>query len=118
MSSDDGELLDVRWSTVNGWQVLSLAGEVDVSRQDELYDELSTALRSDSAKVVLDLSQVSYIDSSGLSAIAVANREAHEVGAVFRVAGSCGFVSRLLRTTGLDTVLDLHPTVGAAVGST
>ena len=117
MSSDDGELLNVRWGTVNGWQVLSLAGEVDVSRQDELYAELSKALRSASARVVLDLSQVSYLDSSGLSAIAVANREAREAGAVFRVAGACGFVSRLLRTTGLDTVLDLHPNVGAAAGA-
>ncbi|MCP3802356.1 STAS domain-containing protein [Allokutzneria sp. A3M-2-11 16] len=117
MSSDDGELLDVRWSTVNGWQVLSLAGEVDVSRQDELYEELSEALRTASARVVLDLTKVSYIDSSGLSAIAVANREAQEAGALFRVAGSGGFVTRLLRTTGLDTVLDLHPTVEAAARS-
>ncbi|WP_168201029.1 STAS domain-containing protein [Allokutzneria sp. NRRL B-24872] len=110
MSSDDGELLEVRWSAVNGWRVLSLAGEVDVTRQDELFGELSGALREASARVVLDLSRVTYIDSSGLSAIAVANREAAP-GAVFRIAGSGGFVLRLLRTTGLDTVLDVHPNV-------
>jgi anti-sigma B factor antagonist len=44
-------------------------GEIDIARISEFRDALSDASRSDAARLVVDLSQVSFIDSSGLGAL-------------------------------------------------
>ena len=69
----------------------------------------------DGSKVVLDLSGVSSMDSAGIGELALLQTWAHERKANLKVAGANDLVSILLELTNLDTVVELHPTVDAAV---
>ncbi len=65
--------------------------------------------------IIVDLSDVKYSDSSGLSALLVGNRIFNENGGVFVLAGVSDHVMKLLKISMLDKVLEIMPTVAEAV---
>ena len=68
-------------------------------------------------KLVLDLSGVSSIDSAGIGELALLQTWAQESNASLKCAGASQLVSALLELTNLDSVLDIHPSVDAALAS-
>jgi anti-anti-sigma factor len=66
-------------------------------------------------KLIVDLSDVETCDSSGLSAILVANRILHTTGGFMRLAAPSDKVSSLIKITQLDRVLPVCYTVDQAV---
>ena len=60
--------------------------------------------------ILLDLSKCTYCDSSGLSAILVANRLCKNSEGVFVLAGLQPAVERLIAVSQLDTVITIAPT--------
>jgi len=64
---------------------------------------------------VLDLSKVRFSDSSGLSAILVANRLCTGVGGIFILTGLTEHVAKLIKISQLDTVLTIMPTIAESV---
>jgi len=83
--------------------VLALRGEVDLQRRDEVADTAITYLAA--KPVVLDLSKVTFIDSSGLGALIRARQAATRLGQSFSIRGATGPVARVLAITGLDELL-------------
>ncbi len=65
-------------------------------------------------KLIIDLSEVESCDSSGLSAILVANRILNTTGGSMRIAAPSEKVSSLIRITQLDRVLTVCDTVDEA----
>ena len=65
--------------------------------------------------IILDLSNCRYCDSSGLSAILVANRLCKNANGVFVLSGLQTAVERLITISQLDTVLNITKTVEEAV---
>jgi len=65
-------------------------------------------------KLIVDLSEVETCDSSGLSAILVANRIIHSTGGSMRLAAPSEKVSSLIKITQLDRVLPVCHTVDQA----
>ena len=65
--------------------------------------------------IILDLSQVNYADSSGLSALLRANSMCEQNGGIFVVCGLTEHVNKLITITHLDRVLTIHPTVQEAI---
>jgi len=65
-------------------------------------------------KLIIDLSDVEICDSSGLSAILVANRIINSTGGSMRIAAPSEKVSSLIRITQLDRVLNVCDTVDEA----
>ena len=65
-------------------------------------------------KLIVDLSEVETCDSSGLSAILVANRIIHSTGGHMRLAAPSDKVSSLIKITQLDRVLPVCHTVDQA----
>jgi len=61
-------------------------------------------------KLVLDLSGVTFIDSSGMTLLFQTARRSGREGFVFRVVGVRPAVAELLQLTGLDLVLNLDDT--------
>jgi len=74
-------------------------------------------LLQDTGKLVVDLSGVTSMDSAGIGEIALLQTWAMEKNASLKWAGAQGVVQALLGLTNLDTVLELHPSVDAAVDS-
>lgn len=84
-------------------------GEVDVAVVPELRECLAEAVGDGSATVVVDLSQVTFIDSLSLSAILGARRRLGPGGRMILVSDQ-DFVLLILRAAGLVSVLEVVPT--------
>ncbi len=83
-------------TTLEGWTILAVTGEIDVSTVGELRGAMDEVTSDGSARLVFDLTGVSFIDSSGLSVLVGASK-ALAAGCV-RVAGTKR-VRDLLRIT-------------------
>jgi anti-sigma B factor antagonist len=70
-----------------------------------------------SNKIVLDLSRVTSIDSAGLGDLALLQTWAQNKDIMFKCAAASVMVRNLLALTNLDSVLDLHPSLDAALES-
>jgi anti-sigma B factor antagonist len=65
--------------------------------------------------IILDLGEVSFVDSSGLSAILIGNRLCKNVEGTFAVANLNDYVLKLLKISQLDSILNIFPTIDEAV---
>jgi anti-sigma B factor antagonist len=68
-------------------------------------------------KAVLDLSGVSSIDSAGIGELAFLHTWAQSQNADVKYASPSPIVSALLDLTNLDSVLEIHPSVGEALAA-
>jgi anti-sigma B factor antagonist len=86
-------------------------GHVSPSLKSELV-----VLNSEGFKnIIIDLTDTRYCDSSGLSAILVANRLCKNSGGTFVLTGLQRSVMKLISISQLDTILNIAPTVSEAV---
>jgi anti-anti-sigma factor len=83
--------------------VARLRGEVDMSNAGQLRDELNMATRNDALGLVLDLSEVEYLDSAGIHLIHRLRDSLHTHGQQLRlVIPADSLVNDTLRLAGLD----------------
>ena len=104
--SADQPAIDV---TREGSTVVVVAhGEVDASNSEGLARAL-VAIGSDATgkELLLDMSGVTFIDSSGLRALLVGQQAAEVAGTSWRVASASDAVRRVFEITGLTSVLRL-----------
>ena len=87
--------------------VLVPVGEVDLVTVDTVRANLLDAAR-EARRVVLDLRQVTFMDSSGLRLLVEAQQRADQDGFAFAVVRGPASLERLFEVTGLDRRLDLH----------
>lgn len=89
--------------------VVRVDGELDMANVEPFEDALAAG--TDSSHVVVDLSGCSFLDSTGMRAIASAAREADRVSIVATEPG----ILRVLEITALDTMVSIHPSLDAAL---
>lgn len=106
------DLLKVDVATQGERTVISATGEIDLSTApmlETLLDEMSGV-----DGMVLDLSGVTFIDSTGLRVILGADTKAGESGRGLAIVATDGPVMRLFELTGVDVRLSLFESVAAA----
>lgn len=64
---------------------------------------------------MLDLSDVNYIDSSGLSALLVGNRLCKDAGGTFVLTGLTAHILKLIKISQLEPILNIVPSVSESV---
>jgi anti-sigma B factor antagonist len=94
--------------------VVRLSGEIDLDVALEFRSGLLTAAEN-GPNVVVDFTDVTFIDSSGLSALILASRDIAGRGGQLVLAGPRGAVREVLSTTRLDQVLTVAGTVPEAL---
>jgi anti-sigma B factor antagonist len=87
--------------------VLSVTGELDLASSPALEGALTRASAAHGERVVLDLRGVSFMDSTGLSVLVSAQRDATESGRQLAVITGSDQVLRLLTLTGVAERLTL-----------
>jgi anti-anti-sigma factor len=87
--------------------VIRLSGEIGVLTAHKLRERLLDSLRFSTSLLILDLSDVSLVDASGLAVIVGIQRRAKAMGITLALSAPCPYVSKLLRATGLDRRLPL-----------
>ena len=80
-----------------------------------LKTELITINAEGVKNIILDLSEVNYTDSSGLSSLLVGNRTIQQGGGLFVLAALSEHTMKLIKISQLDGVLNILPTVEEAV---
>jgi anti-sigma B factor antagonist len=98
--------LTIRTRREPGYVVVTVVGEVDIATVARLRERLS-ALTAGGVPLVADLDQVSFIDATGLGALAGAARDAAAQGTSMYVVCSRAQTRRLFRVTGLDRQVPL-----------
>ncbi len=101
------EILEVV-SAEDGEQVtVSLRGELDLSTVGKVQEELNRAEASDATVVVLDLSNLTFLDSTGLRAVVTAHERAAEQGRRFVIVRGPDAVQRVFTITRLEERLEM-----------
>ena len=97
--------------------LLRVGGELDLHSRPAFRERLTELTDQARKPVVLDLSDLKFIDSSGLGVLLAIIRVPEACRPRFVLARSDGPVGRLLRITRLDHLLDIHPSVKAALAA-
>ena len=90
----------------NGTRTVVLSGEIDLVSASALWEALEPVLEG-AKRVVVDLSSVRFIDSTGLSVLVRAHRRLSHNGGVLVVRSPSEMAWRVLRITGLDSIFGL-----------
>jgi anti-sigma B factor antagonist len=85
--------------------------KLDSSIAPQLKSEMVTLHAEGVRNIILDLSEVKYTDSSGLSALLVGNRILQEDNGIFILARLSDHTMKLIKISQLDSVLNILPTV-------
>lgn len=99
------------------YPVVAVQGEVDVSSAPVLQQRLDALFATESATVVADLTDVGFLDSTGLGALVSARNAAADAGGELPLVCTSERILKLFMITGLDGVFDIHPSVDGALAS-
>jgi anti-sigma B factor antagonist len=89
--------------------VVTATGEIDVETAGSLSESVTEAL-AQAPRVLLDLSAVTFIDSTGLGVLVRAHRAAEARGGFFAVVHPTPQTRKLVRVLGLDQLLHVYDT--------
>jgi anti-sigma B factor antagonist len=108
--------LDVSTREEGGRVIVAAIGEVDVFTAPALDAELSRLTADGRHAIVVDLSRVDFLDSTGLSVLVKTLKRVREADGSLDVVVTADRVAKVFRLTGLDALIPLHASVGDALG--
>lgn len=97
--------------------VLEIAGELDVMGAQDLDQDLDERLRGTETHLVLDLSRLAFIDSTGLSSLTRVRRRLNRNRRRVALVAGAGAVRRAFEVTGLEHVFETMASVDEAVAA-
>jgi anti-sigma B factor antagonist len=110
-------LLHLHVTTTAGYTVVEVGGEIDVASAPALRECLNQTIDAGRRRLVVDLRQVSFLDSEGLGVLVGVYRRLRGHDGSIRLVCADGLVVRILRLTGLDRVFPLHASLTDALGA-
>lgn len=103
---------------VDGVTVLDVSGRITLGEGGvTLRDSIQNALATDTKKLVLDMGEVSYMDSSGVGELTAAFTSAKNKGCDLKLARLTKKIDDLMQITKLATIFDIYSDDKAAVAS-
>ncbi|NEC85317.1 STAS domain-containing protein [Streptomyces sp. SID12501] len=110
--------LSVECEVVDGVRVVTVRGEIDHDVKDILGEALLFADGSLAPqRIVVDVSGVTFMDSSGINVFVAAYQQVSDVQGWLRIAGAQESVLRVLTLVGVDAFIPCHPTVEHALNA-
>ena len=97
--------------------VIVVAGELDISTAPRLKAALDDAVASGRTRVVVDLADTSFVDSTSLAAIVGANNRLRSLDGALTVVNTDPHVAKMLEMTGFNALLAVHATRAEAVAA-
>jgi anti-sigma B factor antagonist len=107
--------LRIETSQVEEAAVLTVAGDVDAANAHQLREAVIHALDGGSPVVVVDLTEVGYVDSVGLGTLVVCLKRAAEQQTALRLVVTSPQIEKVLKITGLLGVFDIYSHTPSAV---
>ncbi|WP_244301703.1 STAS domain-containing protein [Microbispora triticiradicis] len=97
--------------------VMALHGALDYTNADRLREELTAAVGEGHRELLLDLSALSFCDSTGIRILLSVRKLLQERDGGVTLAGMNPRLARIFRTTGLIHAFTVEPDLTEAVGS-
>ncbi len=94
--------------------LILLAGELDLSTVADLYSQFAELAREDVNHVALDLTALTFMDSSGLAVLIAEHKRVESLQGELIILSPRPRIRRLLELTGLDTYLTIRPETSTA----
>lgn len=101
----------------DGRTIVTVAGELDVHTAPQLDAQLSPLTRTAEPSIIVDLTDVKFIDSTGLGILVTALKHVRENEGKLNVVVTTPRVLRVFALTGLDVVIPLHATLEEALSA-
>lgn len=98
--------------------ILHLSGEFREADEDQFIRTVTERADRHGARVVLDMSEITYVTSSGLGAIVRVTAQANTQRAKVVIASPSPFINGVLEITALNRYFDVYPTIDEAVAAT
>ena len=95
--------------------VVAASGEVDVFTAPGLDAAITDELAAGHVRLVIDLSRVTFLDSTGLGVLVKGLKGAREGGGTMHLVVSSDRIRKIFEVTGLDAAMPLFDTVNDAV---
>ena len=109
--------LSMSTRSVAGYTVLEVGGEIDVYTAPQLREHLIGVVEGGARQVIVDLSRVEFLDSTGLGVLVGALKRLRGVSGELLLVCAQERLLKIFRITGLDRVFALFDTVDAATTS-
>ncbi|MFI9773043.1 STAS domain-containing protein [Streptomyces sp. NPDC052415] len=100
---------------VDGVRVVTVRGEIDHDVRDVLSQALLGTNDAVPPRIVVDLSGVTFMDSSGINVFVAAYQQVSAAQGWLRIAGAQDSVLGVLQLVGVDDVIPCHPTLDQAL---
>ena len=95
--------------------VVTLPAEIDITNADRIGEELSSAIARGTGIVVADMTGTRFCNSSGISMLVLAHRQAAANHAELRLVVLSAAVLRALKLVRMDCLLPIYPSLAAAL---
>jgi anti-sigma B factor antagonist len=109
-----GAVKDVRW--VRRTAVVEVSGDIDLSSSPEFLGAMLRVLGEKPRRIIVNLAEVPYMDSSGVATLVKVLRKVRAAGQTLALAGLNDRVRSIFEITKLDGFFEIHPTEKEAMG--
>jgi anti-anti-sigma factor len=97
------------------YTVVTLAGELDLDNREQLRATFDTLLNEGRYRIVVDMTGLTFCDSTGLGILVAARKRAEAHGGWVRLTTPTAHVYRLFNATGMIRLFSFHRSVDEAV---
>ncbi len=98
--------------------LLSFTGRITIGRNSQQIEwKVAELISSHTRKVIFDLSDVSFLDSTGVGIVVMCSGKLKKIGGQLRLCGCSGVVDETLRMTGVDNIVPFHSNIDEAVAA-
>ena len=109
--------MDIDVEQADGVTVVAPRGDLDMATVEEVRRMLASLIDRGQSRLLMDLTGVGYIDSSGMGALVAAMKQARAAGGDVRLCGLQDDVRGIFDMTRLSRAMSIHPTRQEALAS-
>lgn len=109
--------LEIETTVEGGRVIVTPRGEVDLVSQGQLKECLIDLIVDGHVQLVVDLTETTFLDSTGLGTLISARRRVHALKGSFALVCPHERMLKLFRITSLDKIFAIHPDLAALAGS-
>ena len=112
----EGIRLETSTRDAEGFTILDVSGEVDVYTAPKLKEALLGVINSGQVHLIINMEQVTYMDSSGFGTLLGALKRVRPEGGTVNLVNVSSAIERMLNITRLNTIFSVVPSLEEAIG--